>query len=312
MFARILKSGLLRAAAVLLSFAPIAAIADPVSELASFSVFPRVDLALLAKSEARPMRGAPMGNARFQAVETVWVAPGAPGQVAAAMRNVNPLRHPELKVLMQGKGTNFSQLGNLPGSIAVQWLVNATQTKPAELQISKAEAARGGSFAEFWSSVLGARSAAGVFGQPPYDHTGRSVRPGDEINALLAAQPKIKGRFGGLIGSRGEQSWELIEVESKGVFTLGASFSRTAGGGIQLGDATYYASGGFYAGLTFYQLWPVEVEGRSSTLVWRGDLVSSEELAGLRGVERMGSESAMIKNISRAVRIIRSDSGGSR
>ena len=290
----------------------MAAAADPVSELASFSVFPKVDLAQLAKSDAKPMRGTPMGNQRFAAVETVWVAPGSPAQVAAAMRRVNPLKHPELKVIMHGDGTNFSQLNNPPSNSAVQWLVNATQTKPTELQISKAEAAKGGSFGEFWSGVLGARAAAGVFGGPPYDHTGKNVRPGDEINALLNAQPKIKSRFGGLIGSKGEQSWELIDIENKGVLTLGASFNRNAGGGLQTGDATYYSSGGFYAGLTLYQLWPVDVDGKPSTLVWRGDLISSEELAGLRGVERLGSETAMIKNISRAVRVIRSDSGGSR
>ena len=311
MSARILNSRVVLAAAALFCGVGVAS-ADPVSELASFSVFPKVDLAQLAKTDAKPMRGAPMSNPRHQAVETVWVAPGSPAQVAAAMRKVNPLKYPELKVIMRGDGTNFSQLNNPPSGGPVQWLVNATQTKPTELQISKAEAAKGGSFGEFWSGVLGARSAAGVFGQPPYDHSGKNVRSGDEINALLAAQPKIKGRFGGIIGSKGEQSWELIDIESKGVLTLGASFSRNAGGGVQTADATYYASSSFYAGVTLYQLWPVEVEGRPSTLVWRGDLISSEELAGLRGVERMGSESAMIKNISRAVRVIRSDSGGGR
>ena len=49
-------------------------------------------------------------------------------------------------MLLYANGTNFSQLNNPPGSSSVQWLVNATQTKPTELQISKAEAAKGGSF----------------------------------------------------------------------------------------------------------------------------------------------------------------------
>jgi hypothetical protein len=190
--------------------------------------------------------------------------------------------------------------------------VNATQTKPAELQLSKAEAAKGGSFGEFWSGVLGARASAGVFGGPAYDHTGKDIRPGNEINAMLNEQPKLKKQFSGIIGGKGDQSWELIDVENKGVLTLGASFTRNAGGAVQTGDAVFYASGGFYAGVTLYQLWPVEVEGKPATLVWRGDMISSEALAGLRGVERLGSESAMIKNISRAVRVIRSDIGGGR
>ena len=297
-------------AAVLLASA-ITALADPVSELASFSVFPNVDLAQL-RSDAKTVRGTPMSTQRFQAVQTCWVSPGSPAQVASAMKNLNPLKHPELKVIMHGNGSNFSALNNPPGSSSVQWLVNATQMKPAELQLSKAEAAKGGSFGEFWSGVLGARTSAGVFGGPAYDHTGKDIRPGSEINAMLNEQPKLKKQFSGIIGGGGEKYWELIDIENKGVLTLGASFTRNAGGGVQTGDATYYASGGFYAGVTLYQLWPVEVDGKPSTLVWRGDLISSEGLAGLRGVERLGSESAIMKNISRAVRVIRSDIGGGR
>lgn len=299
----------LLSAAVALSVAVASpAKADPAAELASFSVFNTVDLAQLSRGEAKVVRGVPMSTQRFQSVQSCWVSPGSPAQVAAAMKNLNPLKHPELKVIMHGNGTNFGPLNNPPGSSSVQWLVNATQTKPAELQLSKAEATKGGSFGEFWSGVLGARAGAGVFGGPAYDHTGKDIRPGNEINAMLNEQPKLKKQFGGIIGGKGEQSWELIEVENRGVLTLGASFTR----GNQSADALYYASGGLYAGVTLYQLWPVEVEGKPSTLVWRGDLISSEALAGLRGVERLGSESAMIKNISRAVRVIRSDIGGGR
>lgn len=296
----------LLSAAVVLSVAFAAAphaSADPVSELASFSVFNTVDLAQL-RGDAKTVRGAPMSTSRFQSVQSVWVSPGSPAEVAAAMKAVNPLRHPELKVLMHGSGSNFSQLNNPPGGSSVQWLVSATQSKPAELQLSKAEAAKGGAFGEFWSGVLSARASAGVFGGPAYDHTGKDIRPGGEINAMLNEQPKLKKQFGGIIGGKGEQSWELIDVENKGVLTLGASFTR----GMQSADVIYYASGGLYAGVTLYQLWPVE----AGTLVWRGDMISSEALAGLRGVERLGSESAMIKNISRAVRVIRSDIGGGR
>jgi hypothetical protein len=59
-------------------------------------------------------------------------------------------------------------------------------------------------------------------------------------------------------------------------------------------------------------MWPVEVDGKASTLIWRGDMISSAELAGLAGVERMGSESAMIRDISRAVRLFRRDTGAAR
>ncbi len=277
--------------------------ADAVSELASFSVFSGVNLSEL-KSDAKSLRGPAMGNSRFQSVQTVWVAPGSPAQVGAAIRNFNPSGHSDLHVLLHSNGSNFSQLNNLPNGGAVQWLEDATEKKSNELQISREEAAKSGPFAQFWSGILSSRSSAGVFGQPSYDHTGKNIRPGEEVNSMLGQQGKIRQRFSGVIGSGGEKYWELLDVDKKGVLTLGASFTK----GMQSADVLYYASGGYYAAITLYQFWPVDMDGKSSTLVWRGDLVSSAELADLRGVERLGSESALIRDVARSVRALRSDS----
>jgi hypothetical protein len=295
--------------------------ADPVAELASFSAFPKVDLVQLSRGDAKPIRGPQMNTGRFLAVQTAWVQPGSPQQVMQSLRKWNPSRHPELRILMYSPGGNFARLAEAPNNPAVQWLVNATITKSPELQISKAEAAKlpaGGStwagpVAQFWSGVLSSRAGAGVFGQPAYDHTGRNIRPGDEINGLLRENGRIQKQFSGLIGGGGERFWEMVEVDKKAVLTLGASFNRSAAGGsLQAADVLYYASGGYYAAVTLYQMWPVEVEGRASTLVWRGDMTSSAQVGDLRGVERMGSESAMIRDISRAVRLFRRDAAGNR
>ena len=97
------------------------------------------------------------------------------------------------------------------------------------------------------------------------------------------------------------------------VVTLGAFYSKpAANGSMQTASALYYASGGYYAGVTLHQLWPVEVEGKPATLVWRGDMISSASVGSLRGIERIAAESTMIKDISRAVSLFRRDSGGSR
>jgi hypothetical protein len=288
----------------LLVFACSSARADAVGELASFSVFSGVNLTEL-RGDAKPMRGPAMNNSRFQSVQTCWVAPGSPAQVGAAIRNFNPARHSDLRVLLHSNGSNFSQLNNAPNDGAVQWLKDATEKKSSELQISREEAAKAGSFPQFWTSVLSARAAAGVFGQPPYDHTGKNVRAGEDLNAMLSQQGKIRSKFSGVIGSKGEQYWELLDVDKKGVLTLGSSFTR----GLQSADVLYYASGGYYVAATLYQLWPVEVDGKASTLVWRGDLISSAELGDLRGVERLGSESALLRDVAKSVRALRSDSG---
>lgn len=317
--ARILGCFLSVTAALLI--APGSARADASSDLASFSVFDKVDLAQLASGDAKTMRGPAMSNPRYLSVETVWVAPGAPGQVVAALRSWNPAKYPELKIVLHANGSDFSKLQQAPDNGAVRALVTATTSKSTELQISQAEAAKlpasgtamAGPVASFWTGVLSARAAAGPFGQPPYDHTGQAIKAGDEINGLLRQQPKIQKQFAGLIGGKGEQYWELTEIESKGVLTLGASYNRSgANGTAQAADVLYYASGGFYVGQTLYQMWPVDVGGKPSTLVWRGDMTSSAEIGDTRGIERLGAESSLMKDVSRAVRLFLRDTGANR
>jgi hypothetical protein len=229
-------------------------------------------------------------------------------------------------------------LQNAPDNGSVRALVSATQKLSTELQISKDEAkkfssANGDSGAmpavvgKFWSEVLAARarsfSSGGTSAQPPYDHTGEAIRAGEEVNALLKQQEKIRRQFSGFLGQTGigrgagsltpELYWELLDVDDRGVLTLGASYNRAGGGGTyQAADVLYYASGGYYVALTLYQIWPVTVDGKASTLVWRGDMISSASLASLHGVERLGSESAMMKDISKAVTLFRRDTGGGR
>ena len=315
---------------------------DPISELASFSVFDKVDLAQLAKGDVKTAHGAPMRTPRFLAVQSCYVAPGSPVQQMEALRRWDPTRYRELKVFLHSDlpsnptPANFEKLKNAPGNSSVRSLVTATEKLSPELQISRDEAkkfsaAAGGggamppAVAAFWTDVLTARTktfvSGGMAAEPPYDHAGPSVRASDEVNGLLREQGKIRQQFSGLLGTtaigrgtgslRAEPYWELLDVDDHGVVTLGASYSRGgAGGTYQSADVLYYASGGYYVALTLYQLWPVTVEGKPSTLVWRGDMISSAELGSLHGVERLGSESVMMKNITKAVTLFRRESGG--
>jgi hypothetical protein len=322
---------------------PRSACADPVSELASFSIFDKVDLAQLAKSDVKTGHGPPMANRRFLAVQSCYVAPGSPAQQMDALRRWNPAKYRELKVFLHSDlpsnptPENFEKLKNAPDNASVRSFVAATQKLSPDLQISKDEAKRfsagtggGGGVippaaAAFWTDVMTARTksfvSGGMAAQPPYDHAGASVRASDEVNGLLREQGKIRQQFSGLLGAsaigRGAGSlpaelyWELLDVDDQGVVTLGASYSRGgAGGTYQTADALYYASGGYYVALTVHQLWPVTVEGKPSTLVWRGDMISAATLGTLHGVERLGSESVMMKNITKAVTLFRRETGG--
>jgi hypothetical protein len=317
--------------------------ADAVSELASFSVFDKVDLAQLAKSEVKTAHGPPMRSPRFLAVQSCYVVPGSPAQQMEALRRWNPAKYRELKVFLHSDlpsnpgPANFEKLKNAPDNASVRSFVTATQKLSPDLQISKDEAKRfsaatgGGvippAVVAFWTDVLTVRTksfvSGGMAAEPPYDHAGPSVRASDEVNGLLREQDKIRRQFSGLLGAtaigRGAGSlpaelyWELLDVDDHGVVTLGAAYSRSgAGGTYQTADVLYYASGGYYVALTLHQLWPVTVDGKPSTLVWRGDMISAAALGSLHGVERLGSESVMMKNITKAVTLFRRDSSGNR
>ena len=113
-----------------------------------------------------------------------------------------------------------------------------------------------------------------------------------------------------MIGGRGSLKpdlyWELVEAQDEGVLTLGASYHRDMpGGGFQVADGLYYSSGGYNVVLSLYQLWPVDVGNRASTLVWRGNFVSANVLADLHGIERVASESILRKDILKSASIFR-------
>lgn len=319
---------------LLLAFlAPVAAFADPVSEMAGFSVFGKVELAALAGGDVKTAAGAPMSTPRYLSVQSCFVLPRTPGQVAQAMKQFDPTAHRELKVYLHSDigGTpsakSFAQLQNPPANSAVKALSAATEKMSPTLQVSRAEAqkwAPGKSVFGFWTDLLVQRAQAFVGGgsraQAAYDRSSAAVQPGQEISALVRQQGAVNKQFSGFLSSTGltggkgalkpELYWELLEVEDEGVLTLGASYTRgTAGGGYQIADGLYYASGGYYVALTLYQLWPVEVGGKPSTLVWRGDLISAASLGDLHGIERIASEGAMKKDITRAVKIIQREVG---
>src|SRR5213594_4774594 len=148
----------------------ITARADAVSELASFSIFDKVDLAQLAKSDVKTAHGPPMKNSRFLAIQSCYVAPGSPAQQMEALRRWNPAQHRELKVFLHSDlpsnpgPASFEGLKNAPGNASVRSFVAATQKLSPELQISKEEAKRfsaasggGGAMppavAAFWTDV---------------------------------------------------------------------------------------------------------------------------------------------------------------
>src|SRR5256714_10116465 len=84
-------------------------------------------------------------SGHFISAKTCFVVAGVPARVSEALRQWNPARHSELKVLIHSdlpsspSAANFSRLASAPDNGAVRSLVNATQKLSPDLQISKEE-----------------------------------------------------------------------------------------------------------------------------------------------------------------------------
>ncbi len=301
------------------------AASDPAAELAGFSVFNNINVNDLAGSDAKTAHGPPM-NGRYLSVQSVYVLPGPPSQVIEAMRKWDPTRHRELKVYLHHDVSAAPSASDFPALASNSAGKSLLEKKSAsDLQLSKEEAKTleaGG--ANAWADILAARAKSfaggGTAAQPPVISGNDTIKPNEEVNTLLKEQDKIRKQFSSFLGETGigrsggslkpELYWELVDVDDQPVVTLGASYDRAAGnGGYQAAEVLYYASSGYYVTLTLVQMWPVTVNGKPSTLVWRGDLVSSAALAELHGVERLGSESAMMKDIGKQVAALRKDIG---
>jgi hypothetical protein len=148
--------------------------------------------------------------------------------------------------------------------------------------------------------------------QPAYQTAAGDIVPEEEIAALLKESPSVRSQFAPLIsstaigGGRGSVApnlyWQLFDVQGQAAVSLNAFYARPVGDGWQTADLGYYGSGGFYALVSFHQLWPVQVNGADATLVWLVDLTSASALSELRGVERLGSGAAMMREVQKGVK----------
>jgi hypothetical protein len=307
--------------------------ADPVADLQKYSVFSSVDLSSLAAGKVLANHGPSLSFPRDISVQSAYVVHAPLARTLELHKNWDATKHSELKVYLHHDFSSHPTLADftlpLPGNSAVRKLQSVTEKLPSmdDLQLSKAEAAAfkssGGDFHNFWTDVLFKRASVfvqhGLSGQPTYDGPDGSVRVGEEVGRLLKEQPNVRAAFRPLIeksplgGGSGSlplaSYWELINEEGEGAFTLGAACSTESASSAQLLDLQYYASTGFYVYVTLYQMWPVTVDGKAATLVWRVDSISTLSVADLGPTERMGSGSAMRGEIQRIIGFFQKDTG---
>jgi hypothetical protein len=316
--------------------------ADPITDLRSLSVFKTADLGKMAGGEVLASKGPAMSLARGLSVESAYVVRAPVKTTVSLQQRWDPTRHPELKIYVQGdvgRGSDFQGLASVRSNSAVKAFVDATLKLPGDaskLQLSRAEAnmfspggssegAMPASVVTFWSKVLAERArsfnSGGLGAEAPYETAGSPVRVGDEVSRLIGESGNVRTYFSSLIswtpigGGRGSapssQTWQMFDADGVAAVSLTASYGKPVGDGWQAADLQYYASGAVYTVLTFYQLWPVKVDNQDATLVWRVDMTSASQLGELRGVERLGSGAAMMREIQKSVKaFLRDNSRG--
>jgi hypothetical protein len=330
------------AAAIGLLGSQVTSKADPITDLRSLSVFKNADLGKMAGGEVLASRGPAMSLARGLSVESAYVVRAPVKTTLALQQRWDPTRHPELKIYAQGdvgRGSDFQGLASVRSNSSVKAFVDATLRLPGDaskLQLSSAEAnmfspggssegAMPASVVAFWSKVLAERArsfnSGGLGAEPPYETAGSPVRVGDEVSRLIRESGNVRTYFSSLIsstpigGGRGSaptsQTWQMFDADGIAAVSLTASYGKPGGDGWQAADLQYYSSGAVYAVLTFYQLWPVKADNQDATLIWRVDMTSAAQLGELRGVERMGSGAAMMREIQKSVKaFLRDNSRG--
>jgi hypothetical protein len=305
--------------------------ADPITDLRSQSVFKDADLSKLAGGSISATAVPNMQMARDMSVQSAYVVRAPVRTTVGLIQQWDPTRHAELRTYLQGNlsqrtsSNDFQNLASAPSNSSVRALVAATEKLPGDasaLQLSGAEANQynsvgsngrsvPGPVVSFWSRVLAQRVdsfvSGGLGAEPPYQTTGETISPATEVRQLIESSGNARSYFSSVIsatpagGGRGaltpSLSWQLFDADGQAVVSLDAFYARPVGDGYQTVDIGYYASGRYYAVVTLQQLWPVQVGGRDATLIWRVDLVSSPAYSGQRGINRLGSGAATMRQI---------------
>lgn len=337
---KLLKSLLLALGLGSLLAAPLRA--DLNSDLA-FSAFSNVDVNSLDGGNVLQARGGLISFPRGITTQSLYIINATPADVQAKLVHWNPASHSELKVWLHKQLpanptlADFSELASLPDNSSVQYQIDSTAkldpNNPA-LQLSKSEAQIIASapkgdpkalFANAWSQILLGRINSflrGTAGSDSVVVSGGDIRPISEIKNLFHADPKVYGQWQRLlnqtpvkalptpasaVGLTGNPYYECFDVEGSAALGVGSIYQAPSGASLQSADIEYFVNSGIYVEIELEQLWPISVNGKNETLVWRDDLVSAPNIAYLHGTERLASGMIMLQETKQGIEAFRAE-----
>ena len=327
----LITRALLISALALLVSAPLRA--DLNSDLA-FSAFHDADVNAMAGGTVLQARGPIMAFPRGITSQSLFIIDAAPADVAKKLITWNPDTHADLKVWFhkslppQPTAADFSELANLPDNSSVKFQIDSTASFNLEspsLQVSKEEAQLivaaaaqekdpKALFAKVWSQILTGRINDFLSGRGNAASdmaSGGDVHPMSDVKSLLHSDIKIYGQYQHLLNQTpfkalasnttvtkippADLYCDFFDVQGSAALGTGAIYQASNGSSIQSLDVEYYTNYGVYCTIELEQMWPINVNGKTETLVWRDDLVSAPNVAYLHGTERLASSMIMLQ-----------------
>jgi hypothetical protein len=313
--------------------------ADLNSDLA-FTAFSNVDVNAMAEGKVLQVRGPLLDFQRGIVAQSLYILPVTPVEVQHKLVSWNPASHPKLEVWIHQElpvkptPADFAGLANLPDNSSVNYQINTTATldpKNPALQLNKSEAPlivplqaqkmdKKALYIKFWSQILANRVnlfLSGKLESESYSVGDGEIRPMDEIKSLIRSDTKIYADFHPLFSQTPLYSstkaapaaiyYDCFDIQGYGSLGTGAVYQAPNGAAIQSFDVEYFANSSIYVTIELEKLWPITVNGKNETLVWRQDLVSTPNVSYLHGVERLASSMIMLQEVQTAIDAFRSE-----
>lgn len=176
---------------------------------------------------------------------------------------------------------------------------------------------------EFWSALIKRKFNAyrekGLSALPGYQLGNVELTVSNELRGLLSESPAVYTRFKNILdnsiilpaGRKPSPAtsyyWQIIKADKTATCVIGVVSTRKTGDKMQVVDSQIYVSNSYFATLTLYELFPVKINGKDVTLVWRSDYVSAPLFQYLKGVQQFAAGALMIKSISRSIEEFKKD-----
>jgi hypothetical protein len=311
---------------------------EAIDEIKAFSQFQNVNLQQVSNGEILLLKGPSMDFERGLTGEACFAIPFSPEKSSMFYKNWDTSQNESLKVWLHRSiqipptDDDFKDLHAIFQDKKYRWLIDKTKAispGSTDLLLNKAELIQifrcfntesdaGVAVEKGWKEILMARVTKhqneGLSKNLPLEVGRLEINIQSEFDSILKDQPGIKKQFSSLLektllsqdSSHRSLSpsyyWELDEINKHPAFNLGVVYIvPLENGKYQILDYVFYSSSEIFAEATLREAWPIKINGKDFSLIWRGDLVSASDLESVHGIERMAASRLMLQEMKKSI-----------